>query len=79
LIALGRDAESTVDAHLLDAATAGFQNDGDNETTGIHVSNGDVSRQGILGRFAPGRPYRWFFTQQHGSNTVYEIKSVPRH
>ena len=59
---------------LLDAATAGFQNDGDNETTGIHVSNGDPSVSGLLGTAVPnGGAWRWFFTQQHGRNQVFEI------
>lgn len=78
VLALGRDQESTVDAHHIDAKTPGFQNDGDNEPTGIHVSNGDPSVNGLLGRFVPGRSYRWYLTQQHGSNTVFEIKAVRR-
>jgi len=78
LLALGRDTDSTVDAHLLDTKAAGFQNEGDNEPTGLHVSNGDASINGILGRFAPPKGARIFFTQQHGTNTVYEIKSAAR-
>ena len=73
LVALGRDSASTVDAHLLDAATAGFQNDGDNEVTGVHVSDGDASLGGLLGARVLGPNARWFFTQQHGLNRVYEI------
>jgi uncharacterized protein DUF839 len=74
-LALGRDAESTVDAHLLDAATPGFQNDGDNEPTGLLVSDGDPSVQGLLGRQVLGRKAsRWFITQQHGLNQVFEIR-----
>jgi hypothetical protein len=79
LLALGRDAESTADAHFIDSKTAGFQNDGDNEPTGLHVSNGDTAANGLLGRFVPSKKYRWFFTQQHGANTIWEIKAAPKH
>ena len=41
LIAEGRDASATIDSALLAAGTPGYQNDGDNEITGFHVSNGD--------------------------------------
>jgi hypothetical protein len=73
LVALGRDSASTVDAHLLDAATVGFQNDGDNEVTGVYVSDGDATLAGLLGARVPGPSARWFFTQQHGLNRVFEI------
>ena len=79
LIAQGRDASATIDSALLAlvATTAnGFQNDGDNEITGIHISDGDPTKQGILGAKRP-RPFRagWrvFYTQQHGDNITYEI------
>ena len=74
-LAEGRDASAT-----LDADNAGFgKNDGDNELTGIHVSDGDTSKSGILGARQP-RPFqpsddernsgawRVFYTQQHGDN-----------
>jgi hypothetical protein len=68
----GRDASAT-----LDAANAGFgKNDGDNEITGLHVSDGDPTREGILGTKAPqlsDRKWRWFWTQQHGDNTTWEV------
>ena len=73
LIALGRDSASTVDSHLLDVATPGFQNDGDNETTGLHVSDGDPTLAGLIGTDEPTARTRWFVTQQHGLNRVYEI------
>jgi hypothetical protein len=54
----------------------GFQNDGDNEITGIHVSDGDAGVNGILGAKTP-RPFtdgwRVFYTQQHGDNPTWEI------
>lgn len=59
----------------------GFQNDGDNETIGIHVSDGDARIAGILGAKIP-RPFRddWrvFYTQQHGDNVTYEIIRASR-
>ena len=72
-LALGRDSESESDAILLDANTPGFQNEGDNEPTGLHRSDGAVSIEGLIGK--PQNPIfgRLFFTQQHGKNTVYEI------
>src|SRR5439155_16407500 len=38
-LAEGRDPSATIDSGL--SGTPGFQNDGDNELTGIHVSDGD--------------------------------------
>jgi hypothetical protein len=75
-VALGRDSESESDATLLDAGTPGYQNEGDNEPTGLNISDGAVTIQGLLGK--PQNPVlsQWFFTQQHGKNTVYRI--VPR-
>lgn len=70
-LALGRDQASEIDAGLL--GTPGFQNDGDNETTGVHVSEGDTSISGIQGKSVNPVKARWFFTQQHGNNAVYEI------
>jgi hypothetical protein len=73
-LAEGRDASAT-----LDADNAGFgKNDGDNEITGIHVSDGDPTANGILGRkephaFEPNSKWRVFYTQQHGDNTTWEV------
>jgi len=79
IIAQGRDASATIDSALLGGA--GFQNDGDNEITGIHISDGDASTGGLLGAKIP-RPFRdgWrvFYTQQHGDNVTYEIIRAPR-
>jgi len=74
IIAEGRDASATTDAGL--AGLPGFQNDGDNEITGFHVSNGDPGTSGILGARVP-LPFRagWraFYTQQHGDNNTWEF------
>jgi hypothetical protein len=74
VMAQGRDPSATIDSGLL--GTAGFQNEGDNEITGIHVSDGDAGADGLLGAKIP-RPFRdgWrvFYTQQHGDNVTYEI------
>ncbi len=77
LLALGRDPSATLDASL--SGEPGFQNDGDNEITGIHVSNGDPGPDGLLGAARPQlfhAGWRVFYTQQHGDNTTYEI--LPR-
>jgi hypothetical protein len=79
-LAEGRDASAT-----LDSDNAGFgKNEGDNEITGIHVSDGDPSAAGILGAKTP-RPFqpsdaerssgawRVFWTQQHGDNPTWEV------
>jgi hypothetical protein len=74
-LAEGRDPSATVD-NMLAALGNGFQNEGDNEITGIHVSDGDPTPGGVLGAKDP-HPFRdgWrvFWTQQHGDNTTWEI------
>lgn len=76
-LANGRDDWSTADAALLARADEnGFQNDGDNEITGIHVSDGDASVEGLIGTRVPavGREgWRVFYTRQHGRNETYEV------
>jgi hypothetical protein len=70
-LAEGRDASA-----LYDATTSPGFNDGDNEVTGIHVSDGDASVGGILGAKKP-KPFdngwRMFWTQQHGDNVTWEV------
>jgi len=80
ILALGRDPSSTIDAGL--SGTADFQNEGDNEITGIHVSDGDPSVGGLLGAKLPWLfhfGWRAFYTQQHGDNTTFEIVPSPDH
>ena len=76
-LAQGRDVSATIDSAL--SGTPGFQNDGDNEITGIHVSDGDATEHGLLGAKRP-RPFRdgWrvFYNQQHGDNIAWEILRV---
>ena len=73
-LAEGRDPSAT-----LDSSNGGFgQNEGDNEITGLHVSDGDPSEEGILGRHTPHPwqgegDWRVFYTQQHGDNWTYEV------
>jgi hypothetical protein len=71
-LAQGRDALAAIDA-----ANGGFgKNEGDNEITGVHVSNGDTSPGGILGAKLPHifhGGWRWFYTQQHGDNFLFEV------
>ena len=74
ILAEGRDALATLDSGF--SGMPGFQNEGDNEITGIHISNGNPGRDGLSGAQIP-RPFRdgWrvFYTQQHGENTTWEI------
>ena len=75
ILAQGRDPSATIDAH-----TAGLGNDGDNEITGMHVSDGDPSVGGILGAKNPhpfDGKWRVFYTQQHGDNNTWEIIPDP--
>ena len=77
-LAEGRDASATLDSAF--QGSAGFVNDGDNEITGIHVSDGDASVDGLLGREVPTLfedGVRFFWTQQHGDNVTYEIVPAP--
>jgi len=74
ILAEGRDALATIDSGF--QGITGFQNEGDNEITGIHISNGDAGPGGLLGAQIP-RPFtdgwRVFYTQQHGENVTWEI------
>jgi hypothetical protein len=76
-LAEGRDPSAT-----LDSANSGFgKNEGDNEITGLHVSDGDTSVRGLLGTNVPNPRdprWRWFYTQQHGDNPTYEVVPVQR-
>jgi Alkaline phosphatase PhoX len=74
-LAEGRDPSAT-----LDSATGGFgKNEGDNEITGVHVSNGNPGPQGLLGAEVPNLwnssgKWRWFYTQQHGDNFTWQVE-----
>ena len=59
------------------SVTTGFKNEGDNEITGIHVSDGNSSpKKTPLCTKSPS-PFtdiwRVFYTQQHGDNVTYEV------
>ena len=74
ILAQGRDASATMDSLF------GFAfNDGDNEITGWHESDGNPTVNGLIGTKAP-KPFKgaWrvFYTQQHGDNITFEI--LPR-
>ena len=76
ILALGRDPSSTVDSGIGSISGNGFQNEGDNEITGIHVSNGDPTVGGLLGTSKPNPfhgGWRVFWTQQHGQNITWEV------
>ena len=51
VLAEGRDASATIDSGF--SGIDGFQNEGDNEITGIHVSDGDPTIAGLLGAEVP--------------------------
>src|SRR5712664_1731527 len=76
-LAEGRDPSAT-----LDSAFGGTgKNDGDNEITGVHVSDGDASIHGILGAKIPKvwrDGWRWFWSQQHGDNPAWEVLPASR-
>jgi hypothetical protein len=85
-LAEGRDPSAAIDSALGDAKAANsggpaasFSNDGDNEITGIHISDGDPTAAGLLGAQTP-RPFsqgwRVFWTQQHGDNVTWEVLPV---
>ena len=84
-LAEGRDSAATLDSTLLGLkwpADNPFKNDGDNEITGIHVSDGDPGKDGILGAkkpkpFQDNGKWRAFWTQQHGDNVTYELIPTP--
>lgn len=80
ILAEGRDPLATLDSGF--SGMAGFQNEGDNELTGMHISNGDPGRFGLLGARVP-RPFvdgwRVFYTQQHGENFTWEVLWNPMH
>jgi hypothetical protein len=82
-LAQGRDPSATLDSGMGAVYSASFPgksffNDGDNEITGIHVSDGDPTKNGILGAKSP-KPFhgegqwRAFYTQQHGDNVTCEL------
>lgn len=75
----GRDAAALKDVEIGSTDSNGFQNDGDNEITGLHVSDGDASVEGLIGTKLP-TPFKdgWrvFYTHQHGDNVTYEIVSA---
>jgi hypothetical protein len=81
ILAQGRDASATLDS-LMSAAGSGFTgtfvNDGDNEITGWHLSDGDPTVLGLLGAKIP-KPFqsgwRMFYTSQHGDNSTFEVLS----
>lgn len=81
ILALGRDPSSTIDSGIGSISGNGFQNEGDNEITGFHISDGDASRGGILGAKVPVpffAGWRVFYTQQHGDNYTWEILPARR-
>jgi hypothetical protein len=75
-LAEGRDPSDP-----LDSDNGGFgKNEGDNEITGVHVSNGNPGTGGILGAQIPTLfkgGWRSFSTEQHGDNRTIEVVRTP--
>jgi hypothetical protein len=69
-VAVGRDTASLADVALADVP--GYQNEGDNEPTGLHISQGSDVLLGMQGMLQNPLQARAFFTQQHGKNQVWE-------
>jgi hypothetical protein len=70
-LAQGRDAPATIDS-----SSSALGNDGDNEITGIHASDGNPTPHGLLGAQSPNLfrdGWRLFYTRQHGDNVTFEI------
>jgi Bacterial protein of unknown function (DUF839) len=77
MLAQARDDQATIDAGFL--GKDGYQNDGDNEITGIHVSDGNSTVEGLIGTAVPtpfANGWRVFYTRQHGRNITFEITMV---
>lgn len=91
-LAQGRDPSATIDSAVREIRPAvAFGNDGDNELTGLHTSDGDPSAAGVLGARVPVSPFgaigplaftgagwRTFYTGQHGDNVTWELLSRGR-
>jgi hypothetical protein len=56
---------------------AGVAGEEDNEPTGIHMSEGDSTIGGLIGtrEFRRDRA-RFFFTQQHGENNLFDVSPL---
>jgi len=77
VLAQARDDQATIDGGFL--GKEGYQNDGDNEITGVHVSDGDATVEGLIGTKVPTPlegGWRVFYTHQHGTNTTFEITAT---
>ena len=79
ILAEGRDTSATLDSLFGTTPlgfTGAFNNEGDNEISGWHLSDGDPTVNGLLGAKIP-KPFhngwRLFYTQQHGDNFTWEI------
>ena len=83
----GSSARAVIRRRRSTPANGGFgKNEGDNEITGIHISDGDPSVRGLIGTHNPAfdresrdssNEWRFFSTQQHGDNLTYEIFANP--
>jgi hypothetical protein len=66
--------ERTTAARFVALGQDPLATDEDNETTGVHMSEGDSTIQGLIGtKVFKKNQARLFFTQQHGENNLYEV------
>jgi len=71
-VALGRDKLAEIDASLL--GTPGYQNEGDNEPTGLHVSTGSTLASGIPGTRQSRSPSRFLYSATRYEHSVRSSK-----
>jgi hypothetical protein len=80
IMAQGRDPSATIDSGFTSMpGVVGFQNEGDNEITGFHVSSGEPTVHGLLAAEPPNPQdpkWRAFYTSQHEDNITWEIISA---
>jgi secreted PhoX family phosphatase len=69
--------ERTIAARFAALGQDPLATDEDNEPTGVHMSEGDSTIQGLIGTntFKKDRA-RLFFTQQHGENNLFEVSPL---
>ena len=69
--------ERTIAARFVALGQDPLATDEDNEPTGVHMSEGDSTIQGLIGTNTFKKDQaRLFFTQQHGENNLFEVSPL---
>lgn len=69
-----QDPHNNIVARFVALGLDRIATDEDNEPTGLHMSEGDSSVEGLIGRNTFRRDLaRLFFTEQHGENNLFEV------